>query len=120
LKSYNADTILRDIIDKHNHTTTFNDTWDCAPSRFEKLRSFCDEPTTVLANTTSVEFDFSILKWEMDVNRMALMHLSLEGIFQAKQCLILQTQSEIKYNTMRRLKTKLILLDFRYPKTYEA
>ncbi len=56
----------------------------------------------------------------MDVNRMALMHLSLEGIFQAKQCLILQTQSEIKYNTMRRLKTKLILLDFRYPKTYEA
>ncbi len=46
---------------------------------------------TVLANTTFVESDFSILKWELDENRTALMHLSLEGIFQAKQRLVLQT-----------------------------
>jgi hypothetical protein len=46
---------------------------------------------TVLANTTSVESDFSVLKWEMDDNRTALMHLSLEGIFQAKQRLTMQT-----------------------------
>jgi hypothetical protein len=46
---------------------------------------------TMLANTTSVESDFSILKWELDENRTTLIHLSLEGIFQAKQRLILQT-----------------------------
>ncbi len=39
----------------------------------------------MFANTTLVESDFSILKWEMDKNQTSLMHLSLEGIFQAKQ-----------------------------------
>jgi hypothetical protein len=38
----------------------------------------------MFANTTSVKFDFSILKWEMDANHTALMLLSLKGIFQAK------------------------------------
>jgi hypothetical protein len=81
---------LHDIINKHNHTTTFNDAWDCAPGRFERLRSFYDELATMLANTTSVESNFLILKWELDENRTTVMHLSLEGIFQAKQCLVLQ------------------------------
>jgi hypothetical protein len=88
---YNSDTIMRDIIDKHDHTTMFNDAWDCALGWFESLCSFCGGLTTVLANTTFVKLDFSILKWELDENRMALMHLSLEGIFQAKQRLVLQT-----------------------------
>jgi len=82
---------LRGIIDKHNDMTTFNDVWDCVLGRFEHLRTFCDRLATVLANTTSVESDFSVLKWEMDDNRTALMHLSLEGIFQAKQRLTMQT-----------------------------
>ncbi len=91
LQLYNSDTILCDIINKHDHTTTFNDAWDCAPGRFERLHSFCSGLATVLANTTSVESDFLILKWELDENRTTLMHLSLEGIFQAKQRLVLQT-----------------------------
>jgi hypothetical protein len=45
----------------------------------------------VLANTTPVESNFLILKWELDENRTMFMHLSLEGIFQAKQRLVLQT-----------------------------
>jgi hypothetical protein len=72
---------LRDIIDKHDHMTTFNDAWDCAPGRFECLRSFYGGLATVLTNMTSVESNFSILKWELDENRTAFMHLSLEGIF---------------------------------------
>jgi hypothetical protein len=91
LKLYASDIVLRGIIDKHNDMTTFNDAWDCVLGQFEHLRSFCDGLATVLANTTSIESDFSILKWEMDDNRIALMHLSLEGIFQAKQCLTMQT-----------------------------
>jgi hypothetical protein len=89
LKLYTSDIVLRGIIDKHNDMTTFNDAWDCAPNRFEHLRSFYGGLATVLVNTTFVEFDFSVLKWEMDDNRTALMHLSLEGIFQAKQHLTL-------------------------------
>jgi hypothetical protein len=38
----------------------------------------------------SVESNFSILKWELDTFRIALMHLSLEGIMQAKQRAILK------------------------------
>ncbi len=91
LKLYASDIVLRGIIDKHDDMTTFNDTWDCAPNRFEHLRSFCGGLATVLANTTSVKSNFSVLKWEMDDNHTALMHLSLEGIFQAKQRLTLQT-----------------------------
>jgi hypothetical protein len=45
----------------------------------------------VFTNTTLVESDFSIFKWEMDTNRTALMHLLLEGIFQAKQRTLLQS-----------------------------
>jgi hypothetical protein len=91
LKLYASNIVLRGIINKHNDMTTFNDAWDYVLGRFEHLRSFCGELTTVLANTTSVEFDFSILKWEMDDNCIVLMHLSLEGIFRAKQRLTMQT-----------------------------
>jgi hypothetical protein len=58
---------------------------------FEHLRLFCGRLATVLANTTSVESNFSIHKWQLDENHTALMHLSLERIFQAKQRLVLQT-----------------------------
>jgi hypothetical protein len=89
LQLYNSDTILCDIIDKHDHTTTFNDAWDCASGWFERLRLCCSGLVTVLANTTSVESNFSILKWELDESCTTFMHLSLEGIFQAKQRFVL-------------------------------
>jgi hypothetical protein len=53
--------------------------------QFDSLCAFVGGLATVFANATSVESDFSILEWEMDKNRTFLMHLSLEGIFQAKQ-----------------------------------
>jgi hypothetical protein len=48
------------------------------------LRAFVGGLATLFANTTSVESDFLILKWEMDGNWTSSMHLSLEGIFQVK------------------------------------
>jgi hypothetical protein len=45
----------------------------------------------VFTNTTSIESDFSILKWETDENRTCLMHLSLEVVFQAKQRALMET-----------------------------
>jgi hypothetical protein len=91
LKLYASNIILRGIIDKHNDMTSFNDAWDCVLGQFDHLRSFCGGLATVFANTTSIESDFSILKWEMDDNRTTLMHLSLEGIFQVKQRFTMQT-----------------------------
>jgi hypothetical protein len=36
-------------------------------------------------NSTSVESDFSVFKWEKDPYRDNLLDLSLEGVFQSKQ-----------------------------------
>ncbi len=76
---------MRVAIDRHTIETSFDDAWDCAPGRFGHLRSFCGGLATVFANTMSVESDFFIFKWEIDENRTCLMHLSFEGVFQAKQ-----------------------------------
>jgi hypothetical protein len=75
---------VRKAIDEHDGNTVFNDAWDCV-GRFERLRAFCGGLATVFPNTTAVESDFSILKWEMYEFRTAIMHLSLELIFQATQ-----------------------------------
>ncbi|CAM6060495.1 unnamed protein product [Sphagnum tenellum] len=73
------------LIDKQDHTTFFNTRWDDLKGRFEHLRMFCDGLANAFANITSVESDFSILKWEKDDFRQSMMNLTLEGIFQAKQ-----------------------------------
>jgi len=90
IKLCKDDPVMRATIDKHDHKTMFDDAWDVLPSRFDHLRSFCGGLAIVFPNTRSVKSNFSILKWEMDANRTGLMHLSLEGIFQAKQQAILQ------------------------------
>ncbi len=73
------------LIDKQDHTMFFNTGWDDLKGRFEHLRMFCSGLANAFANTTSVESNFSILKWEKDDFREWMMNLTLEGIFQAKQ-----------------------------------
>ncbi|ETV77024.1 hypothetical protein H257_08940 [Aphanomyces astaci] len=86
---------FRDVLDLHRERilrfcTTFNDAWDVASHQWLRLRAFCVGLATIVPNTTSVQSDFSILKWEIDPNWTDLMHLSLEGIFQAKHRFVLQ------------------------------
>jgi len=54
-------------------------------TRSDQLRCFCVGLATIFPNSTSVESDFSILKWELDEFRKSLLDLSLKGIFQVKQ-----------------------------------
>jgi hypothetical protein len=89
VKMYRDDENMRNVIDKHDVNTLFNDAWDCVP-RFKRLLAFYGGLATIFPNTTSVENDFSILKWELDAFHTALMHQSLEGIMQAKQRAILK------------------------------
>jgi len=92
-KMYNKDVVLHVALDKHDVQTTFNDAWDAVAqqAQVERLRAFFGGLATAFANTTAIESDFSILKWEMDEFHTCLMHLSPEGIFQTKQCPILQS-----------------------------
>ncbi|KAH9180189.1 hypothetical protein AeNC1_017167, partial [Aphanomyces euteiches] len=86
LKSYRTDKGVQAMIDGHDHTTSFNAAWDeIGSASYHQLRRLCAGVATVFPNSTSVESDFSILKWELDQFRQCLLDLSLEGIFQSKQ-----------------------------------
>ena len=85
LFAYANEPAVKSLIDQYDHTTAFNEAWDELPGHFRILRQFCGGLATVFANTSNVESDFSILKWEKDEFRSSLTDLALEGIFQCKQ-----------------------------------
>jgi hypothetical protein len=72
---------VKAALDKHNEKTFFNEAWDCLKGRFMQLHQLCGGLATMFPNTTSVESDFSIIKWEKNDS---LTNLSLVGIMHAK------------------------------------
>jgi hypothetical protein len=54
---------------------------------------FCGGLATAFPGTSSVESDFSIVKWEKDDCQIGLTNFSLEGILHAKQFTRLQSMS---------------------------
>jgi len=85
VKAYKYEPPGKTILDQHDHKTKFNDAWEALGIRFATLRTFCGGLATLFPNSTSVESDFSVLKWEKDPYRNNLLDLSLEGVFQSKQ-----------------------------------
>ena len=85
-KDYSNDfaTHMKDIINQHDHKTMFNEAWDLMKGRYNSLRCFSAGLATSFANTTSVESDFSVLKWTKDSHRRSLTNLALEGVFASK------------------------------------
>jgi hypothetical protein len=71
-------------LNKHDEKTFFNEAWDCLKGRFMQLRQLCGGLATTFLNTTSVESDFSIIKWETNNSRSSLTSLSLAGIMHVK------------------------------------
>ena len=59
--------------------------------RFKNLEMFCGGLASTFPATSSVESDFSILKWEKDIHRMSLTEFSLEGVMHARQFKRLQS-----------------------------
>ena len=68
----------------------FKDSWPYTGSHFPVLRYFCGGLATVFPDTTTVESDFSIVKYDNDDLRNSLTDSSLEVILHAKQFRILQ------------------------------
>ncbi len=64
--AYKREPASKLLIDKQDHTTFFNTRWDDLKGRFEHLRMFYGRLANAFTNTTSVELDFSTLKWEKD------------------------------------------------------
>jgi hypothetical protein len=85
VKAYKYEPPVKTILDQRNHKTKFNDAWEALGIRFATLRTFYGGLATLFPNSTSIESDFSIFKWEKDSYRDNLLDLSLEGVFQSKQ-----------------------------------
>jgi hypothetical protein len=62
--AYNMEPGSKLLIDKQDHITFFNTGWDDLKGHFEHLRMLCYGLANAFINTTSVESNFSILKWE--------------------------------------------------------
>jgi hypothetical protein len=83
--AYMNEPLLKSKIDNLAVATDFNVAWNVVGDRFMDMRAVLAGLVTVFHNSTSVEGDFSIAKWERDPTRLSLANLSLEGIFQCKQ-----------------------------------
>ena len=86
ISAFRSEEPLRDAIKASTSTSSFVDGWKCIGSgRFEDLKEFCGGLATVFPSTATVESDFSIVNYEKNLYRTALMDLSLEGILHSKQ-----------------------------------
>ena len=71
--------MLRAALENCDNQTTFEQGWSLLGKRFPLLEKFCGGLASVFPGTSSVESDFSVVKWEKDDNRIALTDFSLEG-----------------------------------------
>lgn len=76
---------LRDAIASCKDAIGFEDSGRFLQERFRTLEWFCGGLSAAFPGTSTVEGDFSLIKWEYDDFRQSLTSFSLEGILQAKQ-----------------------------------
>jgi hypothetical protein len=82
--------LLKSKIDNLAVAIDFNVAWNVVGDHFMDMRVVLAGLAIVFHNSTSMEGDFSIAKWECDPTRLSLANLSLEGIFQCKQTELLR------------------------------
>ena len=83
--AYEREPALKQLLDNCDSKTTFEQGWGYIHDRFDTLKTFCGGLATAFPGTSTVESDFSIVKWEKDACRISLTDFSLEGILHAKQ-----------------------------------
>ena len=88
---YRTDDVLRREIDSLDSTSSFVDAWSVLGKKsFPNLMEFCGVIATLFPGTSTVESDFSVLRWEKGDSRKSLSDLGLEAVLQSKQHLMIQ------------------------------
>ena len=85
LQAYRNEPVLRSAIDTCSGTTSFEKGWGLLGNRLPALMEFCGGIATVFPGTSTVESDFSVLRWEKNSFRKSLSDFGLEGVLQSKQ-----------------------------------
>jgi hypothetical protein len=68
----------------------FKDGWSLLGRPFLNLMEFCGVIATLFPGTSTIESDFSILRWEKDAFHKSLSDFGLEGVLQAKQWMFIE------------------------------
>ncbi len=90
LHAYRTEQVLKQSIDALSSQLAFKDGWSLLGRRFPNLMEFCGVIATLIPGTSTVESDFSILRWEKDAFRKSLSDFGLEGVLQAKQWMFIE------------------------------
>jgi hypothetical protein len=91
LFAYRSEPILKEGIDSlSSQQSSFQDGWSLLGARLPNLMEYCGVVATLFPGTSTVESDFSVLRWEKDRFRNGLSDFGLEGVLQAKQFLFIE------------------------------
>ncbi|CAN5966279.1 unnamed protein product [Sphagnum jensenii] len=90
LHAYRSEPVLKQAIDGLDSQSSFRDGWSLIGSIFPNLMEFCGVLATIFLGTSTVESDFSVLRWEKDNFRKSLSDFGLEGVMQSKQWTFLE------------------------------
>jgi len=82
--------VLKDDIDSLSNSSSFKDGWSLLGAQFSNLMEYCGVIATLFPGTSTIESNFSILRWEKDLIRKHLSKFGLEGVMQAKQFLFIE------------------------------
>jgi len=90
LHAYRTEQVLKQSINALSSQSAFKDGWSLLGRRFPNLMEFYGVIATLFPGTSTVESDFSILRWEKDAFRKSLSDFGLEGVLQAKQWMFIE------------------------------
>jgi hypothetical protein len=93
LHAYRTKQVLKQNINALSSQSAFKDGWSLFDGRFSNLMEFYGVITTLFPGTNTVEFNFSILRWEKDAFHKSLSNFGLEGVLQAKQWMFMSSSS---------------------------
>ena len=63
----------------------FSDAWDSLTQRYPDLEDYCVGVVTVFPGISTVEADFSVLRWEKSSHQKLMSYFSLAGVMQSRQ-----------------------------------
>jgi hypothetical protein len=83
--SYHRQPDVKSSIDSFDDSAAYRDAWIGLQNTYPLLERFVGGLATIFSGPSTVESDFSVVKYEKNKNRMSLTDASLEGILHAKR-----------------------------------
>ncbi len=80
IHAYQSEPMLKQGIDVMFGKSNLKDGWSLLGAQLPNLMDYCGVVATLFPRTSTIELDFSVLRWEKDGYRKALSDFGLEGV----------------------------------------